>query len=297
MDFFKYIHAVGTGVKGNRDLSFEESKDMMQQMLNQTISKEQSAGFLLGWRLKPETTIEFAGVLSGCDDFIKKTTIKNSIELGYPYDGKVKNPYIFPLVSKILEDLNINLIVSGDKLAPAKGGITTKEICNNIELSSNTHYFDRADFFTQMSNLTEIRMNLGLRSGINTIEKLTGVANSEFAITGIFHKPYLKKYIEIFANRYKRFAILQGNEGTPELFSKGRLWMANGDDVDEFIIDPKRYNINYQKSWQEITLDESIAQIKNPSQEYLKLAKLNGAIWLFVTNQAKDIDQAWEILN
>ena len=29
MDFFKYIHAVGTGVKGNRDLTFEESKDMI----------------------------------------------------------------------------------------------------------------------------------------------------------------------------------------------------------------------------------------------------------------------------
>lgn len=297
MDFFKYIHAVGTGVKGNRDLSFEESKDMMQQILNKIIPTEQSAGFLLGWRLKPETTTEFAGVLSACDDFIKTTTINNSIELGYPYDGKVKNPYIFPLVGKILEDLNINLIVSGDKLAPAKAGITTKEICSNIELSSNNYYFDRSDFFTKMSNFTDIRMNLGLRSGINTIEKLTGVANSEFAITGVFHKPYVKKYIEIFAHRYKRFAVIQGNEGTPELFSKGRLWMANGDDVNEFIVDPKRYNINYQKSWQEISLDDSIKQITNPSQEYLKLAKLNGAIWLFIAGRTKDIDQAWEILN
>jgi anthranilate phosphoribosyltransferase len=297
MDFFKYIHAVGTGAKGNRDLSFEESKDMMQQMLNQTISIEQSASFLLGWRLKPETTTEFLGVLSACDDFIKKTTIKNSIELGYPYDGKVKNPYIFSLVGKILKDVDLSLVISGDRLTPAKGGITIKEICKNIELSSNTHYFNRANFFAQMSNLTDIRMNLGLRSGINTIEKLTGVGNSEFAITGVFHKPYVKKYIEIFAHRYKRFAVIQGNEGTPELFSKGRLWMANGDDVDEFIIDPKRYNINYQKSWQKISLDESISQIKDPSKEYLKLAKLNGAIWLFVTNQAKDIDQAWEILN
>ena len=148
-----------------------------------------------------------------------------------------------------------------------------------------------------MSNLTDIRMNLGLRSGINTIEKLTGVANSEFAITGVFHKPYVKKYVEIFANRYKRFGIIQGNEGTPELFSKGRLWMTNDGNVDEFIIDPKRYNINYTKSWQQISFDESINQIKNPSNEYLKLAKLNASIYLFVTGRVTSIDKAWEVLN
>ena len=297
MDFFKYIHAVGTGAKGNRDLSFEESKDMMRQILNQTIPSEQSASFLLGWRLKPETTTEFAGALSACDDFIEKRTINNSIELGYPFDGKVKNPYIFPLVGEALKDLKLNLVITGDKLAPAKGGVITKEIYSSLELSSNIHFFDRVDFFKEMSNISDIRMNLGLRSGINTIEKLTGVANSEFAITGVFHKPYVKKYVEIFANRYKKFAIVQGNEGTPELFSKGRLWIANSKSVEEFIIDPKRYNINYQKSWQKISLDESINQIKNPSNEYLKLAKLNAAIWLFVTDSAKDIDQAWEMLH
>ena len=70
MDFHKYIHAVGTGPKGNRDLSFEESQDMMTQILNQSIHGEQIAAFLLGWRLKPETTEEFCGAISACDSFI-----------------------------------------------------------------------------------------------------------------------------------------------------------------------------------------------------------------------------------
>ena len=29
--FFKYLKAVGTGPKGNRDLSLDESQDMMRQ--------------------------------------------------------------------------------------------------------------------------------------------------------------------------------------------------------------------------------------------------------------------------
>jgi len=297
MDFFKYIHAVGTGPKGNRDLSFEESKDMMEQILNQSIPLEQAAAFLLGWRLKPETTTEFRGAVEACDEMIQTRTISNSIELGYPFDGKAKNPYIFPLVAKVLEQSDLNLIVIGDELTPAKGGITIKDIVTNIELNKNAHYFDRADFFNKLSNLTDLRMKLGLRTGFNTIEKLPRVANSEYAITGVFHKPYVKKYVEIFSDRYKRFALIQGNEGTPELFSKGRLWIAKGSEVEEFIVDPEHYGINYTKSWDTISVEESLEQLNNPSAEYLKLAKLNAAVYLFVTQNASSIDEAYEKLN
>ena len=297
MDFSKYIHAVGTGPKGNRDLSFDESRDMMTQILDQSVHSEQIAAFLLGWRLKPETTQEFRGALSACDTYITQKEVKNSIELGYPFDGKAKNPYIFPLVAKVLEESELNLVVIGDELQPSKDGITIKDICTKIELNSNIHYFDRADFFKELHNLSEIRNRLGLRTGFNTIEKLPHVANSEYGITGVFHKPYVKKYVEIFSQRYKRFALIQGNEGTPELFSKGRLWISNGGELEEFIIDPEHYGINYKKSWDRITLEDSLEQLNNPSDEYLKLARLNAAIYLFVTQNADSIDQAYEKLN
>ena len=297
MDFFKYIHAVGTGPKGNRDLSFDESKDMMTQILNQSVHSEQIAAFLLGWRLKPETIEEFRGAISACDSYITKQEVKNSLELGYPFDGKAKNPYIFPLVAKVLKESGLNLVVIGDEQQPAKGGITIKDICTKIELSSNTHYFDRADFFKEMYQLTQIRNRLGLRTGFNTIEKLPHIANSDYAITGVFHKPYVKKYVQIFSDRYKRFALIQGNEGTPELFSKGRLWISKGEELEEFIIDPAFYGINYKKSWDSITLEDSLDQLNNPSDEYMKLATLNAAVYLFVTENAKSIDEAYEKLN
>ncbi len=297
MEFNKYIHAVGTGPKGNRDLSFEESEDMMRQILDQSVHSEQIAAFLLGWRLKPETNDEFRGAIKACDSYIQNTTVKDSIELGYPFDGKAKNPYIFPLVAKVLKKSGLGLVVIGDDQQPAKDGITIKDICTKIELDSNLHYFDRELFFKELHDLTDIRMRLGLRTGFNTIEKLPRVANSEYAITGVFHKPYVDKYVAIFSDRYKRFALIQGNEGTPELFSKGRLWIADGDKVDEIIVDPAHYGINYTKSWQTITLEDSLDQLGNPSQEYLKLATLNAAIFLFVTQKAKSIDEAYEMLN
>ena len=297
MDFQKYIHAVGTGPKGNRDLSFEESADAIRQILDKNVHGEKIAAFLLGWRLKPETNEEFRGALAACDEYVKTKTIENSIELGYPFDGKAKNPYIFPLVGKVLEESGLNLVLIGDVKQPATDGITVKDICSQVELSANAHYFDRADFFKEMHDLTDVRMRLGLRTGLNTIEKLPRVANSEYAITGVFHKPFVQKYVATFADRYKRFALVQGNEGTPELFSKGRLWVAQGEEMEEFVIDPAFYGIDYQKSWDKISMEESLEQLNNPSTEYLKLAKLNAAILLFVAEKAKSLDEAYQMLN
>jgi anthranilate phosphoribosyltransferase len=299
MDFFKYIHAVGTGVKGNRDLSFEEAKDMMQQMLNQSVPSEQIAAFLLGWRLKPETVEEFQGALAACDENTHFSKVENSLELGYPFDGKAKNPYIFPLVAQILQQHQhtLNLVVVGDEKQPAKDGITLKEVANATQLPNNIHYFDRKFYCEKLHNLTEVRNKLGLRTAFNTLEKLPNVAQSDYAITGVFHKPYIKKYNAIFAHRYKKFALIQGNEGTPELFSKGRLWISEKDSMEEFIIDPEYFGISYKKSWEKITLEESLQQLNNPTQEYLKLARLNAAVYLFVTQNSNSIEDGYDMLS
>ena len=290
MDFHKYLKAVGTGPKSNHDLTYEEAYDAMMQMLHQKPYPEQIAAFLVGWRLKPETITEFQGALAACDAMVRKTHVPNSIELGYPYDGKRKNPYIFPLVAHYLQKEGISLVVSGDKLQPAKNGITTKEIAMNLKPAENIYFFDREEYFPQLSALTRIRMRVGLRTAFNTIEKLSNVARSEAAITGVFHKPYVKKYVEIFAKRYERFALIQGNEGTPELFSKGRLWVASQGEITEHILDPHAYGIDYTKSWENISLEESLEQIENPSGAFRELVKFNAAVYLLVMGRVENIE-------
>ncbi len=296
MDFHSYIHAVGTGHKGNRDLSFEESEEMMRQLLERKAYDEQIAAFLLGWRIKPETTEEFKGALHACDSYISPVTVENSIELGYPFDGKVNNPYIFPLAAKIAKAY-LNIVLVGDELQPAKGGITVKEIISGMDMGSNIHFFDRKEYLEKLHDLTGLRMRLGLRTGLNTIEKLPRIANSEYAVTGVFHKPYVQKYIDIFANRYKRFAILQGNERTPELFSNGRLWISDEKRVEDRVIEPKYAGIDSNRSWERITLEESLSQLGDPSEEFLKLAVLNAAILLFIMQKTDSIDEGFELLS
>lgn len=297
MSFYTYIHAVGTGKKINRDLTLEESKDMMDQMLSRKAFDEQISAFLLGWRLKPESTSEFMGAIEACEPYIKHKKIDNSIEIGYPFDGKVKNPYLVSLIAKEFKDFYLNIVVVGDDVTSQKDGTTIKDISSYIKNEENIYYFDRKEFFKEMSDLTSIRQKLGLRTGLNTIEKLCNVAYSDFGVTGVFHKPYVQKYVDIFADKYKRLAIIKGNEGTPEIFNKSRMWICEDKNIEEIIIDPARYGIKYERSQERITPQESLNLIQNPSDELLKLAMLNAAILLFVTDKAKDIDEAYEMIN
>jgi hypothetical protein len=55
---------------------------------------------------------------------------------------------------------DINIVVCGDKLQPAKNGITVKQIINKIEKVENLYYFDRKDIFKELHNLTQIRQRI-----------------------------------------------------------------------------------------------------------------------------------------
>jgi anthranilate phosphoribosyltransferase len=207
----------------------------------------------------------------------------------------VKNPYLFALIAKILEPFGLNLIVSGDYLQPAKGGVTVKEICTSLELPKNLHYFDRSLYCPKLSALSEIRMRLGLRTGLNTVEKLLNPAQSKYALIGTFHKPFVEKYAKIFSDKYEKLIIVQGNEGSPEVFSKCKYWVCENGKISENYINPVDFGITYQKSWEKITFKESLNYIQNPTEEFLKLAKLNAAFYLFLVNKVESIEEGYKL--
>ena len=294
--FQKYIKAVGTGVKHNHDLEYEDMKNAMTMILNKEATVEQISGFLLGWRLKPETNEEFKATLDVFEKYVQRTTIPNSVELGYPYDGKKNNPYLFSLIAKQLEKHNVNIVVTGDELQPSKEGLTLKDIANKINKPSNLYYYDRKEIFKELSDLTTIRMNLGLRTGFNTVERLINPANSKYAFTGVFHKPFMNKYVEMFSSRYEKLVIVKGNEGTQEIYSKCQYWVIQNDNITEHKIDPKYFGIDYTKSWDKITLEESLDIINNPSQELQNIVKLNCALILLIMNKVNSIEEGYELL-
>jgi anthranilate phosphoribosyltransferase len=147
------------------------------------------------------------------------------------------------------------------------------------------------EYFPELYAFSEIREKLGLRSSFNTIEKLLGITQSETAIIGAFHKPFVEKYIKLFKDRYKKLIIIKGNEGTPEIFSKCTITIVEDDEIREIKVDPKAFGIDYKKSTERISLETSLALLHTPNQSFIELAKLNAAVILFLTNKVESIEE------
>lgn len=305
MNFKRYIKAVGTGPKGNRDLENDEIIDAIESILERKASDAQIGAFLIAWRTKFETTPELKATVTALKKYMKFEKVENSMELGYSFDGRVKNPFLFPLYEDILADFakknsdveKLNLVISGDLLQPAKNGLTTKEIFDSLDLGRFLFHFNRVEYLKELSDLTSLRHELGLRTVFNTVEKLLNPGLSEYGVTTAFHKPYVQKYLDIFGDYYKDVIVVKASEGSPEVFKDGKYWRKINDEIVETPFSLKNYGISYTKEFDKISLDEALNIVKNPDDEILNIAKFNVALYLVFANRVTSLDEAWERLN
>lgn len=305
MNFKKYIKAVGTGPKGNRELESEEVIEALTSILDDKVTQSQIGAFLIGWRTKLETNDELIAAVKALKKYMKYKKVENSIELGYSFDGRTNNPFLFPLYENILKEFfeknkdikELNLVISGDLLQPAKNGITTKEIFNSLDIKQYVHFFDRVKYLKELSDITPLRHELGLRTVFNTVEKLLNPGESEYGVTTAFHKPYVKKYLAMFKEYYKEVLVVKASEGSPEVFKDGKYWKEVNGEIIEIPFSLKDFGISYDKTYENITLEEALEIVKNPDEEIIKLAKFNIALYLVFAQRVDSLEEAWKRLN
>ena len=305
MSFNKYIKAVGTGHKGNRELEESEVIDAIEAILENRVTQAQIGAFLIGWRTKLETDGELTAAVKALKKYMKFSKVENSLELGYSFDGRVNNPFLFPLYEEILKDFHeknkditpLHLVISGDLVQPAKNGLTTREIFDSLDSGQYVHYFDRVEYLKELSALTPLRHELGLRTVFNTVEKLLNPGLSEYGVTTAFHKPYVKKYLTMFKEYYKEVLVVKAAEGSPEVFGNGKYWKEVDGEITEVSFSLNDFGITYDKTYEDISLEEALEIVKNPSDEVLKLAKFNIALYLVFASRVDTLEDAWKRLN
>lgn len=305
MDFKTFIKAVGTGPKGNRDLSIDEACEAVAQILQNKPTRAQMGAFLIAWRTKLESQDEFKGAIKALKSFMKFKKIDDSIELGYNFDGRNNNPYLFPLYENILNNFfqknkdvrRLNFVISGDLLQPTKKGITTKDIFKNFDEGQYLHYFDRVEYLNELSAITPLRHEFGLRTAFNTVEKALNPGLSEYAVVGAFHKPYVSKYIDMYEEYFKDMTVIRGSEGDIEIFKDSKFWQKKDDQIVEVEFSLKDFGINYDRIFENLTLEENLNILRNYDDDILKLAKFNVALYLLFAKRVDSLDEAWQRLN
>lgn len=225
------IKALGRGKSGSRDLTFDEAHFAMTSILDGSIHDVQLGAFLMLLRVKEETAIEIAGMVSACHDYLDKNE-SMIVDVNWPaYAGKKRQPSWYILAAKLLSQNNISIFMHG-------GGQHTpnrqyaESVCEFLELpiassleqaatqlkEHNFSYVALQTINLTLSNLIDLKFVLGLRSPVNTLVRHITPFNTRLTLQSMFHPAYqaLHSHTAKLLNQPNNI-VLKGDSGEFEV--------------------------------------------------------------------------------
>ena len=297
------------------NLSFEESKDAFEILMDGKASEEEIYNFLTLLSEKGEVSDEIAGGVYVLRKKAKRVNVKNCIDTcGTGGDGK--NTLNISTASAILlSSMGIKVAKHGNKAVSSKCGsgdvLEALNININLEPKDIEEQIDKKffgfmfapNYHTAMKHVGPTRKKIGKRTIFNMIGPLSSPAFVERQVVGVFSK----KLLMIFANALKnlniKFAwIVNSIDGLDEIspFAKTNIVQLKNNKISEIEIDPKNLNINSNKFENLLGKDsrynakKMIDIFNGEDNDFSKAVCLNAAAGLIVSEKYSDFYQAYE---
>ncbi len=260
--FKDIIRIVGRGRKLQRDLTTEEAATAMRLLLSDSdVSDAQIGAFLVTMRVKEETVEEIIGFVAGAREIMQPfpaVATSQLVDLALPYDGKAKTLQTGVIAALVLAAAGVPVVLHGADDIPAKVGVgplnllraldypvdlPPADVAQNI-LMSNFGVLNLAQIFPEWTRLTPIRHHFGLRTLMNTVEKLLNPANATQHINGFYHGSYLTRMALALPGTSRKW-IIQGEEGSIDVRpgKKTRVYCTEGDQMVETVINANDYGL------------------------------------------------------
>jgi len=325
------IGKIATGPTLSKDLSFEDTQEVMQIVLQGQTSSVRQALFLIALRMKCEAMDENRGILSAIkkESDSQSVAVDNLIDLGDPYSGFDRSLPVSSFLPPLLAEMGLPTIIHSLKSVSPKFGLTHHHICQEMGLNPlvstldaktkiedkniGWSYIDQAIFCKGLHNLVPLRDEIIKRSVVNTVETLTKPfsGNKTHSILGYVHKPYPPIYANLADfSGFDTSLLIRGVEGgvVPSMRQKGLMISYAGiNEVDRVEIEPSELGIK-QDIRSIISKDESVKDMAKRTVE-LGVEALNGktgafydglvlsaSLILWHTKKAKSLIEAAEMV-
>ncbi len=255
------IQKVATGPEYSKDLSFDEARAAMREILKPGSDPVQAAVLLIGLRMKRETQPENRGALKAICEVIDCLTADADqvIDIADPYDGFARGLPVSPFLPALLASLGLAAFAHGVDSVGPKYGATHPKVLRAagvaVDLSPQQAlaqlndigwtYIDQSAFCPPLYALISLRARIVKRPLLTTLEVLTGPIKgrrSTRLITGYVHKAYPPIYLDLAkCAGFKSAAVIRGCEGgiIPSLQQRSRLFeytaesAVSDDDIEE----------------------------------------------------------------
>ena len=302
-------------LKNKQDLSFNESKDAFEILMEGKASEGEIFDFLTLLSSKGEVSDEIAGGVYVLRDKSKRVNVQNCVDTcGTGGDG-MNTLNISTASALLLASMDIKVAKHGNKAVSSKCGsgdvlealnikidLEPKDIEDQIK-KNNFGFMFAPNYHSAMRFVGPTRKKIGKRTIFNMIGPLSSPALVERQVVGVFDK----KLLIIFANALKnlniKFAwIVNSEDGLDEIspYAKTNIVQLKDNKISEITIDPIELNINVNKFDNLLGDDAKFNAakmtdiFKGEDNDFSKAVCLNAAAGLIVTEKYSNFKDSYE---
>ena len=293
-------------LKNKQDLSFAESKNAFEILMNGKASDDEIFDFLTLLSSKGESSDEIAGGVFVLRDKSKRVNVNDCIDTcGTGGDG-MNTLNISTASALLLSSMGIKVAKHGNKAVSSKCGsgdvlealnikidLEPKDIEEQIR-KNNFGFMFAPNYHSAMRFVGPTRKKIGKRTIFNMIGPLSSPALVDRQVIGVFDKKLLKIFANALNNLNIKFAwIVNSEDGLDEIspYSKTNVVQLKDGKISEILIDPIKLNIGANK-FEDLLGDDAkfnankmLDIFKGEDNDFSKAVCLNAAAGLIVSEK------------
>ena len=293
-------------LKDKQDLSFAESKNAFEILMNGKASDDEIFDFLTLLSSKGESSDEIAGGVFVLRNKSKRVNVNDCIDTcGTGGDG-MNTLNISTASALLLSSMGIKVAKHGNKAVSSKCGsgdvlealnikidLEPKDIEEQIK-KNNFGFMFAPNYHSAMRFVGPTRKKIGKRTIFNMIGPLSSPALVDRQVIGVFDKKLLKIFANALNNLDIKFAwIVNSEDGLDEIspYSKTNVVQLKDGKISEILIDPIKLNIGANK-FEDLLGDDAkfnankmLDIFKGEDNDFSKAVCLNAAAGLIVSEK------------
>ena len=293
-------------LRNNQDLSFAESKNAFEILMDGKASDDEIFDFLILLSAKGEISDEIAGGVYVLRNKSKRVNVNDCIDTcGTGGDG-MNTLNISTASALLLSSMGIKVAKHGNKAVSSKCGsgdvlealnikidLEPKDIEEQIK-KNNFGFMFAPNYHSAMKFVGPTRKKIGKRTIFNMIGPLSSPALVDRQVVGVFDKKLLKIFANALSNLNIKFAwIVNSEDGLDEIspYSKTNVVQLKNGKISEILIDPIKLNIGANK-FKDLLGDDAkfnankmLDIFKGEDNDFSKAVCLNAAAGLIVSEK------------
>ena len=314
------ISEIITKLSDNKDLSYNEMRDIMNDILGGRTTIQDTANFLKNLATKGESNDELLAMLDTMQDHaihIEPKCNGRIIDVCGTGGDKMSTFNVSTAASFVIAASGGNVAKHGNKSTSGISGsadifeyfgydlnMEPNKIKNIIE-KFNVGFMFAQKFHPSMKNVAEARKLLGTRTAFNLLGPLSNPARVKNQLVGVFAPAYLQRVITLLQyHGAENVMTVISSDGLDELSttSKNHICHLKNGEIHNFVLEPSEIGLTKANlsDIQISTRDEAIRSFVSVlngtgKKSMIDITVLNAAAGLIVGGVSDKFDEALEI--